>query len=250
MTTAISKAKTKLKKFLQKTYLLPKHLISMGAVRIPTITKVVTKAATALTLAPCLRSDPAIGKAMNAWISTTEPNKAARMTPSIPDSGPMNLEMISGGRKTRRKPIVQMVDNINRAMDRKNFQATNKDLLVFSLFFDQEKPRPKSAAVQITALKINPSPQLYGQDGHPGVGLQRSGFYFFGDENPRMLFYLFFLSVHNDFPRSRQNEKNNIAVHFAGRDPLSGLETHDLGFDSIRIIKDGLGMAFLRKLNH
>jgi hypothetical protein len=143
-----------------------------------------------------------------------------------------------------------MVNNINKAMDRKNFQATNKDFLVFSLFFDQDKTRPKSAAVQITALKINPSPQLDSQDGHPGVGLQRSGFYFFGDENPRMFFYLLFLSVHNDFPRSRQNEKNNIAVHFAGRDPLSGLETHDLSLDLVRIIKDGLRMTFLRKLNH
>jgi hypothetical protein len=143
-----------------------------------------------------------------------------------------------------------MVNNINKAMDRKNFQATNKDFLVFSLFFDQEKIRPKSAAVQITALKTNLSPQLDGQDGHSCVGLQRSGFFFFGDGNPRMLFYFFFRSVYNDSAFSRHNKKNYVSIHLAGWDPLSGLETHELSLDLVRIKKNRLRMTFLHKLNH
>lgn len=66
MIRAMIRAKIKLRKFLQKVNFFPKNFISMGAVITPTITRVVTKAAMALTLAPCLSIDPARGKAIKA----------------------------------------------------------------------------------------------------------------------------------------------------------------------------------------
>ena len=81
MTKAMTRAKTKLREFLQRVNLLPKNFTSRGAVITPTMTKVVTNAAIAPTSAPCLRKDAARGKAMKAGMRTTEPKAAAMITP-------------------------------------------------------------------------------------------------------------------------------------------------------------------------
>jgi hypothetical protein len=153
-------AKIKLREFLQSVNLFPKNFASNGAVNTPTMTRVVTKAAMAVTLAPWRRKDPARGKAMNAWIRTTDPNKAARMTPLSPESWPMTLEMRSGGRRLRRKPIDQMVKRTRRAMEQKNFQATRRDLAVFSLSLDKETQRRAPARSQMIRTNMDSAPDL------------------------------------------------------------------------------------------
>jgi hypothetical protein len=92
---------------------------------------------------------------MKAWIRTTDPNKAARTTPSSPESWPMTLEMRSGGRRLRRKPIAQRVMRTRSAIERKNFQAARRELLVFSLSLSKEKINKIAAKIQIDIANIS-----------------------------------------------------------------------------------------------
>jgi len=124
--------------FLNRANLLPSSFISRGRVTIPTIVKVVIKAATVATDAPSLRRDAARGKEIRDGICRIAPRKATNITPLKPACSPTIFEILDAGTKPKSNPIIIIIIKTIGRIRKKERIATIRDCLVFSLSFIKE----------------------------------------------------------------------------------------------------------------
>jgi hypothetical protein len=114
---------------------LPKIFISIGAVTIPTITNVVTKADMVITVAPDRSKDPANGNATKEGIKVIAPSTAAIIVATNPASAPTRPEMASAVNIPNVSPTIPSTANRLGAVLRRAFPATLSAFFDFSLLF-------------------------------------------------------------------------------------------------------------------
>jgi hypothetical protein len=122
-----------------KVNFLPKIFISIGAVTIPTITSVVTKAEIVITVAPDRSNDPANGNATNEGIKVIAPSTAATIVAKNPASAPTRLEMVSGVNVPNVSPTIPNTAKRLGAVLRRAFPATLNAFFDFSLLFTRKQ---------------------------------------------------------------------------------------------------------------
>jgi len=141
MISAIARAMMKLNPFLRRAIFLPISLISRGRVMMPTIVRVVTKAAIEDTEAPLSRSEPASGKEIMDGMNRMEPTSAVMIMPKNPPCCPMNLPMDSFGMNACRSPITRMMITTIGKIRRKVFAEMVSDLRILLRSLDRANAR-------------------------------------------------------------------------------------------------------------
>ena len=141
MIPAITKAAMNPRAFRSTANFLPSALLSIGIVKKPTMTSVVTKAEMVMTVAPERSSDPAKGKATNEGMRVMAPMIAAKSVASGPASDPISLEMVSGVSVPKVSPTMPRTVNMLGAVFNRALPAILKACLVFCLLFIRDTPR-------------------------------------------------------------------------------------------------------------
>ncbi|RYD05531.1 hypothetical protein N752_09295 [Desulforamulus aquiferis] len=133
---------------------MPKYFISAGAVRMPTISNVVQKQATAVTLAPACSSEPARGNATKAGINVMDPTRETMISPNRLRSLKRVL-MVSGGSTARENPKIPIIPKIEGKRFIKDFLAIFNALIVLCLSLIQDISRHIPVIIKSPVIKLN-----------------------------------------------------------------------------------------------